>query len=93
MVWFDIDNTLYSASSKISQAMGVRIHSEPLSLSAKMCRAHHTYIDYFVGMGLSHEEAAVLHHRYYSQYGLALRGLKRHHDVGNAVQREPLYIC
>lgn len=63
IVWFDIDNTLYSASSKISQAMGERIHN------------------YFVGMGLSHEEAAVLHHRYYSQYGLALRGLKRHHDV------------
>lgn len=34
-------------------------------------------------MGLSHEEASELHHRYYSQYGLALRGLKRHHDVGN----------
>lgn len=27
IVWFDIDNTLYSASSKISQAMGERIHS------------------------------------------------------------------
>lgn len=63
VVWFDIDNTLYSASSMISQAMGNRIHN------------------YFVDIGLSHEEAAVLHHRYYSQYGLALRGLKRHHAV------------
>lgn len=26
IVWFDIDNTLYSASTKISQAMGKRIH-------------------------------------------------------------------
>jgi hypothetical protein len=26
IVWFDIDNTLYSASTKISQAMGQRIH-------------------------------------------------------------------
>lgn len=26
IVWFDIDNTLYSASTKISQVMGQRIH-------------------------------------------------------------------
>jgi pyrimidine and pyridine-specific 5'-nucleotidase len=26
IVWFDIDNTLYSASTKISHAMGERIH-------------------------------------------------------------------
>ena len=26
IVWFDIDNTLYSASTRISQAMGERIH-------------------------------------------------------------------
>jgi len=65
IVWLDIDNTLYSASSKISQAMGERIHA------------------YFVGLGLSHEAASELHLRYYSQYGLALRGLTRHHDVGN----------
>ncbi|KAF9008980.1 Haloacid dehalogenase-like hydrolase-domain-containing protein [Cyathus striatus] len=63
VVWFDIDNTLYSASSKISQAMGERIHA------------------YFVGLGLSHEEASELHLKYYTQYGLALRGLKKHHDV------------
>ncbi|KAF8812527.1 pyrimidine 5-nucleotidase [Phlegmacium glaucopus] len=63
IVWFDIDNTLYSASTRISQAMGTRIH------------------DYFVGLGISQEEASELHHRYYTQYGLALRGLTRHHDV------------
>lgn len=28
IIWFDIDNTLYSASSKISHAMGERIHGE-----------------------------------------------------------------
>lgn len=49
-------------------------------------------------MGLKHEEASELHHRYvrahpskitriahyqqYTQYGLALRGLVRHHEVG-----------
>jgi len=63
VVWLDIDNTLYSASSKISQAMGTRIHA------------------YFVNMGWSDEEASELHHRYYTQYGLALRGLVRHHQV------------
>ncbi|KAM6495806.1 pyrimidine 5-nucleotidase [Amanita muscaria] len=63
IVWFDIDNTLYSASSKISHAMGERIHA------------------YFVKLGLSHEEASELHLQYYTQYGLALRGLTRHHDV------------
>ncbi|KAF4619866.1 hypothetical protein D9613_005308 [Agrocybe pediades] len=63
IVWFDIDNTLYSASSNISHAMGTRIHN------------------YFVKLGLSHEEASDLHMKYYTQYGLALRGLTRHHDV------------
>ncbi|KAJ2936703.1 hypothetical protein H1R20_g390, partial [Candolleomyces eurysporus] len=63
IVWFDIDNTLYSTSAKISHAMGERIHA------------------YFVSLGLTHEEASELHLRYYTQYGLALRGLTRHHDV------------
>ncbi|KAG2042336.1 pyrimidine 5-nucleotidase [Suillus americanus] len=63
IVWFDIDNTLYSASTKISQAMGQRIHA------------------YFVTLGLDDEEASELHHKYYTQYGLALRGLTRHHDI------------
>jgi len=36
---------------------------------------------YFVSLGLSEEEASVLHHQYYTQYGLALRGLTRHHDI------------
>lgn len=36
VVWFDIDNTLYSASSMISQAMGNRIHSELLEPSTEL---------------------------------------------------------
>ncbi|KAG6336847.1 hypothetical protein ID866_2243 [Astraeus odoratus] len=63
VVWFDIDNTLYSASTKISQAMGKRIHA------------------YFVSLGLNEEEASELHLKYYTQYGLALRGLTRYHEI------------
>ncbi|THH32936.1 hypothetical protein EUX98_g1271 [Antrodiella citrinella] len=63
VVWLDIDNTLYSASSNISHTMGKLIHA------------------YFVAMGWSDEEASELHHKYYTEYGLALRGLVRHHQV------------
>jgi hypothetical protein len=41
---------------------------------------------YFVSLGLGHEEASDLHLKYYTQYGLALRGLTRHHDVGIVTQ-------
>ena len=50
---------------------------------------------YFVGMGLPDEEASKLHHRYYSQYGLAIRGLVRHHQIGMfllLVHCKPCYI-
>jgi pyrimidine and pyridine-specific 5'-nucleotidase len=63
IVWFDVDNTLYSASSRIAHEMGNRIHA------------------YFLTLGLDHDEASELHLKYYTQYGLALRGLTRHHDV------------
>ncbi|KAI0320671.1 pyrimidine 5-nucleotidase [Amylostereum chailletii] len=63
IVFFDIDNTLYSASSNISHAMGTRIHA------------------YFLSLGIPDEEATELHHKYYTEYGLALRGLARHHNV------------
>ncbi|GJE84191.1 pyrimidine 5-nucleotidase [Phanerochaete sordida] len=63
VIFFDIDNTLYSASSKISQAMGERIHA------------------YFLSLGLEEERATELHHKYYTEYGLALRGLVRHHEI------------
>lgn len=39
---------------------------------------------YFLSLGIPDEEASELHHRYYTQYGLALRGLTRHHNVGEA---------
>jgi len=63
IVWLDIDNTLYSASTKISHEMGQRIHA------------------YFVSMGIPVEEARSLHLQYYSKYGLALRGLVKHHNI------------
>ncbi|KAI5893475.1 pyrimidine 5-nucleotidase [Schizophyllum commune H4-8] len=60
IVWFDIDNTLYSASTKL-------LSNHPIA--------------YFVSLGLEDEKATKLHHRYYTEYGLALRGLVRHHEV------------
>ena len=36
VIWFDIDNTLYSASTKISHAMGERIHGL-FALWIKVC--------------------------------------------------------
>ncbi|KAJ3521105.1 hypothetical protein NM688_g9063 [Phlebia brevispora] len=63
VVFFDIDNTLYSASTNIASAMGERIHA------------------YFLSLGLDEERASELHHRYYTQYGLAIRGLVRHHEI------------
>lgn len=35
-------------------------------------------------LGLDESEASELHLKYYTQYGLALRGLTGHHDVGEA---------
>ncbi|KAK1236474.1 putative suppressor of disruption of TFIIS [Marasmius sp. AFHP31] len=47
IVWFDIDNTLYSASSQISHAMGVKIHDyfvNQLGLShEEASKLHHSY--------------------------------------------------
>ncbi|KAF7352706.1 Pyrimidine 5-nucleotidase [Mycena venus] len=37
--------------------------------------------DYFLTLGLGEEEASELHHKYYTQYGLALRGLILHHNI------------
>lgn len=74
--------------------MGTRIHgayNTRLRLVVIMILIAHAYTAYFVGMGLPEEEASALHHKYYSQYGLAIRGLVRHHQIGashasNAVQ-------
>jgi hypothetical protein len=40
---------------------------------------------YFVTLGLDDSEASRLHLQYYTQYGLALRGLTRHHEVGKVI--------
>jgi len=63
VVFFDVDDTLYSSSCKIGPAMIERLHS------------------YMVSLGLSDETASVLRSQYYTQYGLTLRGLRRHHGV------------
>lgn len=85
VIWFDIDNTLYSASTKISHTMGERIHGmfthNRYKLFLKVLSAA-----YFVSLGLDEDEASELHHKYYTQYGLALRGLARHHDIGNCLK-------
>jgi len=64
IIFFDIDNTLYSLKSGVAELMGERIHA------------------YFVQLGnLGEEEARVLHVKYLTEYGLAIRGLSRHHDI------------
>ncbi|KAI0284338.1 pyrimidine 5-nucleotidase [Russula aff. rugulosa BPL654] len=63
VVFFDIDDTLYSPSFKIGPAMMERVHT------------------YMVSLGLSDETACILRSQYYTQYGLTLRGLRRHHGV------------
>lgn len=44
-----------------------------------------TTIAYMVSLGLSDETAFILRSQYYTQYGLTLRGLRRHHGVGSIV--------
>ncbi|CCF60336.1 hypothetical protein KAFR_0J02720 [Kazachstania africana CBS 2517] len=62
--FFDIDNCLYSLSTKIHDLMQISI------------------LNYFRNtLNISHEEAHILHRTYYKEYGLAIRGLKLHHDV------------
>jgi pyrimidine and pyridine-specific 5'-nucleotidase len=85
VVWFDIDNTLYPESSKISQAMSQRIHGSCMRLLHLSTTPHLgsiTFSAYFVTLGLSDDAAADLHLKYYTQYGLALRGLAQHHHIG-----------
>ncbi|KAI5481127.1 pyrimidine 5'-nucleotidase [Pseudohyphozyma bogoriensis] len=63
VIWFDLDNCVYSKKSGISEMMKEKIGS------------------YFKRLGLPPDEAAQLHHHYYTEYGLAIRGLVRHHQV------------
>nr|CRX79092.1 hypothetical protein ls5930a1_00142 [Leucosporidium scottii] len=63
LIFFDIDNCLYSKDVGIDEMMRDLITR------------------YFERLGLPAEEAAHLRHRYYTEYGLAIRGLVRHHQV------------
>ena len=75
IVWFDIDNTLYShAETRFVQSHGPCLHS----IADLMVNRIHKY---FEGLGLKSEEAESLHLHYYHEYGLALRGLVRHHCI------------
>ena len=42
-------------------------------------------VAYMVSLGLSDEMASILRSQYYTQYGLTLRGLRRHHGVGSTI--------
>jgi hypothetical protein len=44
-----------------------------------------TTVAYMLSLGLSDETASILRSQYYTQYGLTLRGLRRHHGVGSTV--------
>lgn len=85
VIWFDIDNTLYSASTKISHAMGERIHGIFARNRRRLFLTEFSEA-YFVSLGLGEDEASELHHEYYKQYGLALRGLTRHHNIGKFIE-------
>ncbi|GAA5913113.1 hypothetical protein JCM8208_000744 [Rhodotorula glutinis] len=63
VVFFDIDNCLYSKDAGIAEMMKGKIRA------------------YFRRLGLSDDEAKDLHSHYYREYGLAIRGLVRHHAV------------
>jgi hypothetical protein len=41
-----------------------------------------SYLAYFLGMNLDEESAHSLHMKYLTEYGLAIRGLSRHHAIG-----------
>ena len=69
--------------------MGTRIHGQPLS-DVPVFKLLTKAVDYFVHIGIGHEKASELHHNYYVKYGLALRGLTRHHDVGSEIQNSRL---
>ncbi|KAM0790129.1 hypothetical protein ACM66B_005453 [Microbotryomycetes sp. NB124-2] len=63
VVFYDIDNCLYSKDAGVDGLMKDKIEA------------------YFVKLGLPLDQAKELRHRYYTEYGLAIRGLVRHHQV------------
>jgi hypothetical protein len=44
--------------------------------------------DYFKSLGLDEDKARELHQKYYREYGLAIRGLVKHHDIGASRARD-----
>jgi hypothetical protein len=60
--------------------MGERIHGISIYTSFAFRLTMHSA--YFLGLGLEEDRASELHHKYYTEYGLALRGLVRHHEIG-----------
>jgi pyrimidine and pyridine-specific 5'-nucleotidase len=77
IVWFDIDNTLYSANAKIAEAMTERIQGRSHVRSFMFSLSRFLFSAYFKSLDIG-----PLHQDYYLTYGLALRGLLRHHQVG-----------
>ncbi|KAH7105406.1 pyrimidine 5-nucleotidase [Auriculariales sp. MPI-PUGE-AT-0066] len=76
MVWLDIDNTLYkNRHLKRTTTASTRI-------AAAMTERIHAF---FVTLGLPEDEAHELHMRYYKEYGLAIRGLMKHHGIDGLV--------
>ncbi|KAK4050359.1 putative suppressor of disruption of TFIIS [Microbotryomycetes sp. JL221] len=63
VVFYDIDNCLYSKDAGVDGLMRDKIEQ------------------YFEKLGLPIDEAKQLRYRYYTEYGLAIRGLVRHHQV------------
>nr|RBQ85358.1 hypothetical protein FVER53263_00230 [Fusarium verticillioides] len=64
VLFFDIDNCLYSRNDKVLEHMGKNID------------------DYFKKhLGLSPDDAERLHKDYSQQYGQAIEGLVRHHQI------------
>ncbi|KAJ7283549.1 pyrimidine 5-nucleotidase [Mycena rebaudengoi] len=53
------------------------LYSASTGISREMGKRIHAY---FTTLGLDDSEASALHLKYYTQYGLALRGLILHHD-------------
>jgi pyrimidine and pyridine-specific 5'-nucleotidase len=86
IVWFDIDNTLYSASSNIAEEMAKRIHGLRCTFAFRALTSY-SLSAYTVSLGLSEVAAHDLNLHYYSTYGLSLRGLMRHYAVGEVASQ------
>ncbi|OZJ06081.1 hypothetical protein BZG36_01110 [Bifiguratus adelaidae] len=68
--FFDCDNCLYTQRPLLQHKSAGIAH-----LMGERIQA------YFKRMGFPEEKARVLHQRYYLDYGLAIRGLVKHHEV------------